>query len=117
MPYLPDQTLNFGNGGIHLPIPAQKNGLQANLGIGEIRRLGENLPRYVDARIISATNKDIEDEIRKDGFREDLAGERRMDTKGGDNIKNQNLIHAGRLTLPAFFLLPQRKVSGILKPL
>ncbi|UCE41767.1 MAG: sigma-54-dependent Fis family transcriptional regulator [Candidatus Aminicenantes bacterium] len=38
----------------------------------EIRRIGENRMRLVDARFISATNKDIEEEVCKGRFREDL---------------------------------------------
>jgi DNA-binding NtrC family response regulator len=38
----------------------------------EIRRVGENRVRPVDARFISATNKDLEKEIRGGAFREDL---------------------------------------------
>ncbi|MGQ9609715.1 MAG: sigma-54-dependent transcriptional regulator [bacterium] len=39
---------------------------------GEIRRVGENNPIYVDTRLISATNKDIIEEIEKKKFRADL---------------------------------------------
>ena len=38
----------------------------------EIRRLGENRPIRVDARIIAATNKDLEKEIAEKRFRQDL---------------------------------------------
>ncbi|MBN1272805.1 MAG: sigma-54-dependent Fis family transcriptional regulator [Candidatus Aminicenantes bacterium] len=38
----------------------------------ELRRLGENKTRPVDVRFLSATNKDIEAEIEKGLFREDL---------------------------------------------
>ena len=38
----------------------------------EIRRVGGKVNISVDVRIISATNKDLETEIRKGGFREDL---------------------------------------------
>ena len=38
----------------------------------EIRRLGESRSRAVDARIVSATNRNLEDEIRDGGFRKDL---------------------------------------------
>ncbi len=37
-----------------------------------IRRLGENRPRVVDVRFVSATNKDLEKEVREGRFREDL---------------------------------------------
>ncbi len=39
---------------------------------GEIRRVGENNPIYVDTRLISATNKNIAEEIEKKNFRADL---------------------------------------------
>lgn len=38
----------------------------------EIRRIGENKTRVVDVRFISATNKNIEEEIERGNFREDL---------------------------------------------
>jgi len=38
----------------------------------EFRRVGENRTRNVDVRFISATNKIIEEEVRKGSFREDL---------------------------------------------
>jgi two-component system, NtrC family, response regulator HydG len=39
---------------------------------GEIRRVGENLPRKVDARVIAATNRSLEDDVRTGRFRADL---------------------------------------------
>jgi len=39
---------------------------------GEIRPLGGGKTRHVDVRIISATNKDLETEVREGRFREDL---------------------------------------------
>ena len=39
---------------------------------GEVRRLGENKSRSVDVRIVSATNRNLEDEIRDGNFRKDL---------------------------------------------
>jgi transcriptional regulator with PAS, ATPase and Fis domain len=38
----------------------------------DIRRIGENRSRPVNVRFISATNKDIEEEIKRGNFREDL---------------------------------------------
>lgn len=38
----------------------------------EIRRIGENRTRHVDVRFVSATNKDLESEIRGGRFRDDL---------------------------------------------
>jgi transcriptional regulator with GAF, ATPase, and Fis domain len=39
---------------------------------GEIRRIGDNKSRKVDVRILSATNKDLNEQIQKGLFREDL---------------------------------------------
>ncbi|MGI8786482.1 MAG: sigma-54-dependent transcriptional regulator [Pyrinomonadaceae bacterium] len=39
---------------------------------GEIRRVGSNQNKSVDARIIAATNRDLEHEIKEGSFREDL---------------------------------------------
>jgi transcriptional regulator with PAS, ATPase and Fis domain len=38
----------------------------------EISRIGENIPRKVDVRIIAATNKNLDIEVDKGNFREDL---------------------------------------------
>ncbi|MCS7249913.1 MAG: sigma-54-dependent Fis family transcriptional regulator [candidate division WOR-3 bacterium] len=39
---------------------------------GKFRRIGETEERYVDCRVITATNKNLEEEIKKGNFREDL---------------------------------------------
>jgi Nif-specific regulatory protein len=39
---------------------------------GEIRPIGSTKTEYVDVRILSATNKDLNEEIKKSAFREDL---------------------------------------------
>ncbi len=39
---------------------------------GEIRRLGESRPIFIDTRIISATNKDLSAEVKSGSFRKDL---------------------------------------------
>jgi len=42
------------------------------LDFGEIRRLGSNIPVYVDTRVVAATNKDIKALVKSGRFREDL---------------------------------------------
>lgn len=54
-----------------LPHPLQVKLLRA-LQEGEIRRLGGTETRKVDVRVISATNRDLEDAIEQGEFREDL---------------------------------------------
>jgi DNA-binding NtrC family response regulator len=39
---------------------------------GEIRRVGENVPRKVDARLVAATNRSLEADVRAGRFRADL---------------------------------------------
>ncbi|MBN1197217.1 MAG: sigma-54-dependent Fis family transcriptional regulator [Candidatus Aminicenantes bacterium] len=56
-------------GDLSLPLQAK---LLRVLQEGEIRRLGENEPRSVDIRLISATHQDLTGMIRRRAFRQDL---------------------------------------------
>ena len=54
-----------------LSLPVQAKLLRA-LQEGEVQRLGSNTIRKVDVRIVAATNRRLEDEVRAGRFREDL---------------------------------------------
>jgi two-component system response regulator HydG len=52
--------------------PAFQSKLLRTLQDGEVRRVGESTPVTVDVRIVAATNRDIELEVREKRFRQDL---------------------------------------------
>ncbi len=54
-----------------MPLPTQIKLLRV-LESGEITRVGSNEPSKVDVRILSATNRDLEESIQAGSFREDL---------------------------------------------
>ncbi len=54
-----------------LPLPLQAKLLRF-LEAGEVQGLGETRPRQVDVRVIAATNRRLEEQVRKGRFREDL---------------------------------------------
>ncbi|MBM2847051.1 MAG: regulatory protein, Fis family, partial [Bacteroidetes bacterium] len=54
-----------------LPLSAQVKFLRV-LENGEFLRVGSSVPRRVDVRVIAATNKDLEAEVRQNLFRSDL---------------------------------------------
>ena len=54
-----------------MPMPMQAKLLRV-LEEGEVVPLGESFPRKVDARVLSATNRDLKAEVKRGNFREDL---------------------------------------------
>ncbi|MFY0530425.1 sigma-54-dependent transcriptional regulator [Archangium gephyra] len=52
--------------------PALQSRLLRTLQDGEVRRVGESAAQRVDVRIIAATHRDIEQEVREKRFRQDL---------------------------------------------
>jgi transcriptional regulator with GAF, ATPase, and Fis domain/predicted Fe-S protein YdhL (DUF1289 family) len=54
-----------------LPLELQAKLLRV-LEVGEVRRLGESTGRRVDFRLVAATNRDLEQEVRERRFRSDL---------------------------------------------
>jgi transcriptional regulator with AAA-type ATPase domain/tetratricopeptide (TPR) repeat protein len=52
--------------------PAIQAKMLRSIETGEIRRLGDTVTRPIDARILSATNKNLEDEVERGTFRRDL---------------------------------------------
>jgi two-component system response regulator HydG len=52
--------------------PAFQSRLLRTLQDGEVRRVGESTPLRVDVRIVAATHRDIEQEVREKRFRQDL---------------------------------------------
>lgn len=54
-----------------MPLPAQVKLLRI-LENGEFQRVGSSVPRRVNVRVIAATNKDLESEVRHKRFRTDL---------------------------------------------
>ena len=53
-------------------VPSAQVKLLRFLQDGEIRRVGENDPIYVDVRLLAATNRDLEEAMKEGVFREDL---------------------------------------------
>ncbi len=52
--------------------PAMQAKMLRSIETGEIRRVGDTLTRPVDARFVSATNKNLEEEVEQGRFRKDL---------------------------------------------
>jgi len=68
---LSDQSTLFLDEIGELPLSIQAKLLRV-LEQGEVQRLGENLTRTVDVRLLAATNRKLEEEVAAGNFREDL---------------------------------------------
>ena len=54
-----------------LPLELQPMLLRA-IELGEVRALGEDVPKHVRVRLVAATNRDLEEDVRRGRFRQDL---------------------------------------------
>lgn len=54
-----------------LPLELQPMLLRA-IELGEVRALGEDTPKHVQVRLVAATNRDLEEDVRRGRFRQDL---------------------------------------------
>jgi DNA-binding NtrC family response regulator len=100
-----------------IPEPMQVKLLRV-LQEGEVRRVGESMPRPVNARILAATNRDLREEVEAGRFREDLYYRLAVVTLDVPPLRDrpedlprlvQELLnrHAGRMHLPVPRVTPR----------
>ncbi len=100
-----------------LPLVAQGSLLRV-LQEREIRRLGESLPRKVDARVVAATNRELETMVEEGRFRRDLYFRLKvaivalppLRERGGDvELLAERFLEALRVRQPRLRLTPEAR--------
>jgi len=81
----------------------------------EIRRVGENLSRKVDVRIVAATNRDLSQEVANGNFRQDLYYRMNVVPLQVPPLRErrEDILPLARVLLAEASLRMKRKVSGL----
>lgn len=81
----------------------------------EIKRIGENIPRKLDVRIIVATNRDLSEEVTEGKFRQDLYYRLRVIELKVPNLteRREDILPIANLYLHKFSVSMNRQVIGL----